>query len=59
MQMMMTMIASCYSNGSDSAHRSRRTITYHSIVFNRWCQYAPPSNTWFLSPRVSSPQKAS
>jgi len=37
--------SSCYSTASDSPHRRRRAD--HSIVFVRWRQYSPPSNTWF------------
>jgi len=35
-------VTSCRSNGSDSTPRRRRT--YHSTVFARWHQRAPPSN---------------
>jgi len=47
---------SCYSNGSDSVYCCRRRN--HSIVFFRWHQCAPPSETWFLGPtRVCSPNR--
>ena len=44
---------SCYSNSSEWPHRSLDRY----IVFARWCQCEPPSNTRFLGPTGVCPLK--
>jgi len=44
---------SCYSNSSEWPHRSLDRC----IVFARWCQCEPPSNTRFLGPTGVCPLK--
>ena len=46
MSISMSMSTSCYHTGSIKPHRSRHQ--HPSIVFERWGQCAPSSNTWLL-----------